>query len=366
MKTSHFGSLILVILMIAACGSEGPAKGEQRALSEQDPEAAQSLVRASNVSTVQHSHDGSMRPAIDTAKIPPRAEGYATRRVRAERRDTPRQNSDGTGQFRLTCQFSHMSFDDPIVYPRQPGAAHLHVFFGNTAAGHNTTAESIRTVGNSTCTGGTANRTGYWVPAIVDTKDGTPLKPAKMLVYYKSDSTGGDSIQPFPVGLRMISGNMNSTEAQPNTDFGCLGPDGQEARFSHIPRSCPVGWLVEMTINFPMCWDGVNLDSPDHKGHMSFTKWDNAIRRKTCPKSHPVNLPGITEKIQYRVLEDGETSRWRLSSDNYSNDMPGGFSIHADWFNGWDPDIEKTWITNCLKANRDCHGMLLGDGTTLF
>src|ERR1700750_1200182 len=31
-----------------------------------------------------------------------------------------------------SCTFSHMAMDDPIVYPRQPGASHDHSFVGNT------------------------------------------------------------------------------------------------------------------------------------------------------------------------------------------------------------------------------------------
>ena len=99
---------------------------------------------------------------------------------------------------------------------------------------------------------------------------------------------------------------------------------------------------------------------------MSFTVRDNTARKVICPSSHPIQLPGLTEKVQYKVTEEGSTARWRLSSDNYSKDLPGGYSTHADWFNGWDPVVQATWVKNCLQANRDCHGYLLGDGTTLF
>ena len=323
-----------------------------------ESEASQSIHAAR-----QHSP---ILPEIDTQKIPPREIGFSVARIRPEIRDTPKQNTDGTGQFRFTCSYSHMSFDDPIVYPGKEGAAHLHVFFGNTAVDHTSTAESIQTNGNSTCAGGTLNRTAYWAPAVIDTKDGTPLQPSKMLVYYKSDATGGRDIRPYPAGLRMVAGDMTSSSAQRRTDFGCIGPDGKEERFFYIPPDCGAGSILEMTINFPMCWDGVNLDSPDHKGHMSFVVWNNDLRRNLCPKTHPVTLPALTQKIQYRVFDNGETARWRLSSDAYSKAMPGGYSIHADWFNGWDQDLQYIWIQNCLRANRDCHGMLLGDGTTLF
>ena len=65
-----------------------------------------------------------------------------------------------------------MAFDDPIVYPGQVGKSHLHVFFGNTGANANSTAASIAGSGNSTCDGGTVNRSAYWVPALIDTRSG--------------------------------------------------------------------------------------------------------------------------------------------------------------------------------------------------
>ena len=34
-------------------------------------------------------------------------------------------------QFVVQCTLSHAEYDDPIVYPDQPGMSHLHTFFGN-------------------------------------------------------------------------------------------------------------------------------------------------------------------------------------------------------------------------------------------
>jgi len=310
-------------------------------------------------------HERTQLPYIDNSKIPAPSIGFSAARIKAST-EAPKQNTNGTGQFRITCDFSHMNYDDTIVYAGQKGAAHLHLYFGNTLVDYASTQASIERTGNSTCSGGTANRTGYWVPAVIDTKDGTPLKPTKILVYYKSDVIPNGDVKPYPAGLRMVAGDMRATAPQKQVDWGCLGPLVGEQRFTSIPANCPVGHTVEATINFPMCWDGKNLDSADHKSHMAFTVWDNTEKKVTCPATHPVQLPGLTEKVQYTVTEAGSTARWRLSSDNYGTEKPGGYSIHADWFNGWDAKVQETWVKNCLQANRDCHGFLLGDGTTLF
>ena len=49
------------------------------------------------------------------------------------------------GAFRIPCAYSHMAFDDPIVYPGRPGAAHLHTFFGNTGTNAASTEQSSAT-----------------------------------------------------------------------------------------------------------------------------------------------------------------------------------------------------------------------------
>ncbi|MFL6662370.1 MAG: DUF1996 domain-containing protein, partial [Rhizobacter sp.] len=100
------------------------------------------------------------------------------------------------GAFRISCDFSHMANDDPIVFPNQPGRSHLHTFFGNTGTDAFSTADSIATTGNSTCRGGTANRSAYWVPSMIDTKTGAPVRPADAMIYYK---TGYNGISPAQV-----------------------------------------------------------------------------------------------------------------------------------------------------------------------
>jgi hypothetical protein len=259
-----------------------------------------------------------------------------------------------------------MSFDDPIVAPGRPGATHLHVFFGNTGINYASTAASIASTGNSTCAGGIVNRTGYWVPAVVDTRDGRPLVPSDILVYYKSDPMPGVRVKPYPAGLRMLAGDPASRGPQRSAFWACISDSG-EVTSAAIPATCAAGSTVELTVEFPACWDGINLDAPDHRSHMAYTVGDaTSPTGMGCPASHPVQLPSLVEKVRYRVTESGSTARWRLSSDTYSTSLPGGYSAHGDWFNGWDPAVQQTWVSRCLQSDRDCHGYLLGDGTTLY
>ena len=371
MSKARLYSSILLVFTVAACGGDDSGVSLAGATplvvipnSATSTTSTPAPTPASTASAPQH---GSLLPYIDNSKIPAAEVGFSSVRIKSEPNYLPISSPDETGSFRITCTFSHMSYDDPIVAPGKQGATHLHTFFGNTAVNYASTQQSIESTGNSTCSGGTANRTGYWVPAIIDTKDGTPLKPDKIMVYYKTSYIEGNNIKPFPAGLRMVAGDMKASGPQEHIYWECRKDGESGTRSSTIPTNCPVGYIVEANIDFPFCWDGVNLDSPDHKSHMSqWTQLPSSPWTYMCPASHPVELPVISEKVQYIVTEEGSTARWRLSSDNYDKTIPGGYSLHADWFNGWDPTVLETWVKNCLQANRDCHVDLQGNGTTLF
>jgi hypothetical protein len=264
-----------------------------------------------------------------------------------------------------------MSFDDPIVYPGQAGAAHLHAFFGNTATNAASTAESIRNSGNSTCLGGTINRSAYWVPAMVDTKTHRAIAPAYAHFYYKQGYRLANprSIQPLPEGLRMVSGDAsNATPGSIAARFKCNGgPNNSNDQYGSAIPNCDAGAEVIQEIFFPQCWDGRNLDAPDHRSHMSYAvrqaQWPYAY---ACPSSHPVALPEITFNIAYVVPSRDATRTWRLSSDVYDRSLPGGYSSHGDWFNGWKKSVSDTWNAGCVQTRRDCHSHLLGDGRMTY
>jgi hypothetical protein len=260
-----------------------------------------------------------------------------------------------------------MNFDDPIVYPGQVGRSHLHAFFGNTATNARSTAWSIANTGNSTCRGGILNRSAYWVPAVVDVRTGAAVTPSHMLVYYKTGYTGvpPQLVQVPPPGLRMIAGSMLASSRQ-SIPYGwyCSGVTNPLAEA--IPNACSAGEDLVMVIGFPQCWDGVNLDSADHKSHMAYPIGAASPLGNGCPATHPVPLPEITYNVHFPVTQSGASAHWRLSSDMYGTDKPGGYSAHGDWFNGWQAQALRAFVVNCDNRPADCHAHLLGDGREIF
>lgn len=310
-------------------------------------------------------------PSVDITKMPTGVPGFAVDMLGPT---ADLGSASDMGAFRTICDFSHMAFDDPIVFPGQPGRSHLHAFFGNSGTNAGSTAASIAGTGNSTCRGGTINRSAYWVPAVIDTKDGTPVKPRIAIIYYKNGAfvSPGD-IQPFPQGLRMIAGSASGSAPVlwGPAEFNCSGT--KMGSYDNFPAgltpyslpNCPAGTELWANVIFPNCWDGKNLDSPDHKSHMAYWPIPNPYGGK-CPPSHPVSVPQITIQAVYPVTEANAPLRWRLASDNYDKSIPAGYSMHGDWFNGWKPEIMNAWVTNCDRASKDCSAHLLGDGRQML
>ena len=310
-----------------------------------------------------------LMPTVDPAKLMRPALGSSTFDLKPTTEIAP----DGDGAFRTACNVSHMGYDDPIVYPGQPGRSHLHTFFGNTGTNAASTVDTLRNTGNSTCRGGIANRSGYWVSTMVDTRDGTPLVPDSIGVYYKNGLLDGSVINAIPAGLRMIAGDPGANRPRGDSDpfsyrFKCIGgPNNQNDKYGSEIPNCDVGAGIYQELFFPQCWDGVNLDSPDHQSHMAYTvQGATAPYAHRCPASHPVAIPAITFNVVYTVKEKDAPLRYRLASDNYDRSLPGGYSAHGDWFNAWRTEVSDAFSRYCIKAKKDCHSHLVGDGRTIF
>ena len=292
-------------------------------------------------------------PYVNLSLVPPPDVGTPLLMVKATTEIAPAAVG-GVSSFRIQCRPSHMANNDPIVFPGKPGASHHHTFFGNTTADAFSTNATLTAAGNSTCDGGIMNRSSYWVPSMIDTATGAPIKPLYILVYYKSNPA---TVTVPPPGLRMIvHGSANPK--------GPAGPYDRKNRYTcnqvyetrqEYIANCASGQTLDWMLVFPQCWDGKNLDSPDHVSHMAFKQ------SGVCPSTHPVEIPQVTYNVHWRVGTSG-TSKWRLASDNYPTTSPGGYSGHGDWMNGWDPVFMTGFVKNCLTANKDCHAHLLGDG----
>lgn len=264
-----------------------------------------------------------------------------------------------TGAFRNPCGFSHMSYDDPLVFPGLPNRAPLQTYFGNTGADAFSTASSLRATGSSTCRGGIANRSSYWVPTLLN--NGVPMVPTSSIFSYKAGfgvPEASAKVRKIPGGLRMIAGSASTTTLQTDAQvsWGC-----ENHHVGDHPQivDCAVGDSLQMVVAFPQCWNGTDLDSPDHRSHMAYPS------QGACPATHPVLLPQVTFQVRWLRTPELDVAALRLASDCQPS-LPGGYSVHASWFEGWDPSIRDTFVQRCINPGLECQANLLGDGRELY
>lgn len=291
----------------------------------------------------------------------------------------PAEN-DTVGAFRFICGAAHLSYTDPIVYPGTVGVSHLHQYFGNTATDQNSTYQSLRTTGDSTCNN-MLNRSAYWIPAMLDGK-GSVVRPDWLQVYYKRFPKGapectfkGKACVDLPRGLRYVFGfNMLkpddlSTGAKYWTCQGGAAPNGVHvADLVDLRTACTGGTQVGAGVSAPECWNGVDLDSADHRSHMAYMRIDPNDGQAKCPATHPYIVPTFSLSAWYTVATTigAEIGTWSLSSDNMpGHTMTPGSTLHSDWFGAWDDSVLAIWHAHCIDKKLSCAGGDLGNGQQL-
>jgi len=197
----------------------------------------------------------------------------------------------------------------------------------------------------TTCPERTGDTSGYWTPALY--KNGAKIEPGGTAVreqfyYRKSNLNPGTVIHSFPPDFRMIAGNGHAMSEAENAYlgreiyYGCS--DNSETGKPTAPVDCATG-IITLHVGFPNCWDGVNIDSPDHKSHVVYPS------RGVCPDDHPVALPRLIVRLEFPVGTD--SSGITLSSGPY-------YTAHADFWNTWQQDKLDAFVQYCLNTDTDC------------
>jgi hypothetical protein len=250
------------------------------------------------------------------------------------------------GRFVSVCDFSHESKNDPIVFPRQRGAAHLHHFFGNRSTNHRSTAKKLRRKKRRTTCRPETDRSAYWVPALI--VRGKVIEPTSVRAYYSSHGKNPRSIHAFPPGLKVIAGSAMATAPQPHgiVTWNCYSGYLSDVGGTVGEPNCPGGGKLILSIAFPDCWDGVSLDSPDHQSHLAYAEKDWVLSPySTCPPTHPVALPTLFMRVIYPT--SGAPTGAELASG-------GIHSGHADFINAWDQAVLENLVADCIRRARDC------------
>lgn len=290
------------------------------------------------------------------------------------------------GAFRFTCGGDGpINYDDPVVYPGRPGAAHGHLAWGNFDFTAFSTPETLAASAKTNCNASpfSLNRSLYWMPWL-ENDQGQVIRPDLVSVYYKRATKGGKFCDPrnpafigictgLPNRIKFIFGwDMTRPTARVEGAWWyCTGGTGR-----HYPdldavfaSGCKPGDTLVADTVAPNCWDGKALDSADHRSHMAYADYSRGDGMAHCPASHPYLIPQEENKAMWTVTADmiaaGGRSRVRLASDHMLPGAKPGQTLHADYVEAWDARAKAVWEANCIDKGLDCSGGDMGDGTQL-
>jgi hypothetical protein len=260
---------------------------------------------------------------------------------------TTRQNHGN----RLYCVISHFSYDDPVIYPNEPGSAHLHMFWGNTALNAFTTSDSILSTGLSSCEGGVDYKVGAWIPALYNSR-GEVVVPEEVFIYYKtfgSPAMNYNMIQEIPLGLQMLasSDTRNFTSGQIRTEY--IPHNGYRALLLNISfPSCVATDNGRITGNPILSYRDMpgNL-ATQVNSHVAYPGSGNEV---DCPTSHPYRFATPQFMIFFDANETG--SQPYLSSDAMAGAPPLS-TLHGDYIFGSAPSVNQAML-RCVQEARNC------------
>jgi hypothetical protein len=206
-------------------------------------------------------------------------------------------------------------------------------------------------------------------------------------VAYVNDSKGNqvlaEPLTAFPPDFRMVAGNnslrdfpyiqpdrqMSDWEASDKTQaaltakaigFNCLHylspltPEGaMEFHYlrnkTFLDATCTDG--VRFEIEFPSCWDGVRLDSEDHKSHILYPEYRMS---GNCPDGFNVRTPVLFFETIWNTMDFVNQSGTFV----IANGDTEGYGYHGDFYSGWNQTFLQDAINTCLNLSgqaQDCH-----------
>jgi hypothetical protein len=265
--------------------------------------------------------------------------------------------SGSRGSFTSHCGLTHRDSDNVVNAPgKLNGAQHVHNYYGNRVASgiHSSNAE-LNASGTS-CTNG--DKGTYQEPVLrllnttegfdvnklggaLDGNVGRILNPVSLNIRWIGSPVS--KVSPLPLDLRLQTGDAKTGEKGLANEHAKWTCQGFTNRVTDQYPLCPGGVGLTRIFDFPSCWDGVNIDSANHRNQVVFP--DAATG--ACPAG-TVTIPHLVMTLVYNVPPGPS-----FALDGFSTEHHQPQNDHSVLIAIMPGTLAQT-AANCINFGRNC------------